>query len=328
MSATPTGERKADRRAAAQRTRPGGFGSAVRAWGNLHLFGLVSSIGRIVARPWATLLTVGVMAIAIALPLGLLLAMQNLERFAGSARESREIGVFLKPGVTLARAEALAGELRARADVAAVRVRTPEEGLAEFREMADLAGALDVLEHNPLPPVLVVDPVNGGDALAEALRALPEAEIVQHDALWRERLDAWLGFGERVVRVIAVLLGLGALLVVGNTVRLDIQSRSEEIGVLQLLGATDGFVRRPFLYLGACYGLAAGLLALLTLAVAGFALQPPLSQLVASYGSTFSLQGPGWLGGLQVLAGATALGWLGAWFATGHHLRATRPTEL
>lgn len=328
MSAVTASEKKTDRRAAAERTRQGGLANGLRAWGNLHLFGLVSSIGRVAARPWATLLTVGVMAIAIALPLGLLLSLQNLERFAGSARESREIGVFLKSEVTLARAEALAAELRQRADVAAVRVRTPDEGLAEFREMADLAGALDVLEHNPLPPVLVVDPANGGNALADALRALPEAEIVQYDALWRERLDAWLGFGERAVWVVAVLLGLGALLVVGNTVRLDIQSRGEEIGVLQLLGATDGFVRRPFLYLGACYGLAAGLLALLTLAVAGYALQGSLSQLIASYGSTFSLSGPGWRGILQVLAGAAALGWLGAWLATGHHLRATRPTEL
>lgn len=328
MNATTANEKKADKRAAAERTRPGGLGNGLRAWGNLHLFGLVSSIGRIAARPWATLLTVGVMAIAIALPLGLLLSLQNLERFAGGARESREIGVFLKPDVTLQRARALADELARREDVAGVKVRTPDEGLAEFREMADLAGALDVLEHNPLPPVLVVDPANGGNALAESLRALPEAEIVQHDAVWRERLDAWLGFGERAVWVVAVLLGAGALLVVGNTVRLDIQSRSEEIGVLQLLGATDGFVRRPFLYLGACYGMGAGLLALATLAVAAFALQQPLSQLIASHGSTFSLQGPGWRGGLQVLAGATLLGWFGAWLATGHHLRATRPTDL
>lgn len=320
------GTKKPDKRAAAERTRRGG--GRLGGWLDLQLYSLVSSFGRILARPWATLLTVGVMAIALALPLGLWLALGNVERFSGSVRESREIGVFLQPAVDGAGAQALADRLAARAEVRSVRLRSPEEGLAEFREMADLAGALDVLEHNPLPWVLVVEPVDAGFALADELRALPEAEIVQHDALWRQRLDAWLGFGERAVWVVALLLGLGALLVVGNTVRLDIQSRSEEISVLQLLGATDGFVRRPFLYLGAWYGLSAGLIALLVMLVAGLALQGPLSQLIASYGSTFRLHGPGFEGAIKVLGGATALGWVGAWLATGHHLRSTRPTEL
>src|SRR3546814_9897590 len=118
--------------------------------------------------------------------------------------------------------------------------------------------------------------------LAAGLEQLPEAELVQHDTQWRERLDGWLRFGGRVAWVLAFLLGLGALLVVGNTVRLDIQSRREEISVLQLLGATDGFIRRPFLYLGAWYGIGAGAIALGLLATAGHALREPLAQLAAS----------------------------------------------
>ncbi|MBY4598981.1 permease-like cell division protein FtsX [bacterium BD-1] len=318
------------RSAAAERVKAGGPGSRLRAWREQHLYSLVSSLGRLLQRPVATGLTIGVMAVAIALPLGLALALGNLERFSGSVSESREIGVFLKAEVAEGRPAALAEELRARPDVAGVTVRTPEEGLEEFRAMSDLAGALDVLEDNPLPYVLVVQPAAGddGNALAEALRALPEADVVQHDAAWRQRLSAWLAFGERVVQVVAVLLGLGVLLVVGNTVRLDIGARSEEIAVLQHLGATDGFVRRPFLYLGAWYGLAAGLLALALLLVAGLLLQGRLSALVASYGSEFALSGPGWRGTLALLAGAAAMGWLGAWLATGHHLRRTRPTDV
>ena len=270
------------------------------------------------------------MAVAIALPLGLALALGNLERFSGTVSESRDIGVFLAADIDGERVEALSEELRARPDVTAVAVRTPDEGLAEFREMSDLAGALEVLEGNPLPYVLVVSPAgdDDGSALADDLRALPEAEVVQHDALWRQRLTAWLAFGERVVQVVAVLLGLGVLLVVGNTVRLDIGARSEEIAVLQHLGATDGFVRRPFLYLGAWYGLAAGALALVLLAVAGGLLQGRLTALVASYGSQFALSGPGWRGTAALLLGAAAMGWLGAWLATGHHLRRTRPTDV
>ena len=314
--------------AAAERRKSGGLGSRFRAWREQHLYSLVSSLGRLAARPVATGLTVGVMAIALALPLGLGLALGNIERFSGSVTESREIGVFLKHDVTVAQARDLATGIGARADVSRVEVRTPEEGLAEFRAMSDLAGALDVLEDNPLPTVLVVQPQGDGDALAADLRQLPQAEIVQHDAAWRQRLSAWLAFGERVVQVVAVLLGLGVLLVVGNTVRLDIGARSEEIGVLQHLGATDAFVRRPFLYLGAWYGLAAGLLAGALLLVAGMLMQGRLSALVASYGTQFALSGPGLRGSLLLLAGSALMGWLGAWLATGHHLRRTRPVDV
>ena len=168
-----------------------------------------------------------------------------------------------------------------------------------------------------------------GDELmvADSLRQLPEAELVQHDAQWRQRLDTWLRFGGRVAWVLAALFGLGALLVVGNTVRLDIQSRREEIGVLQLLGASDGFVRRPFLYLGAWYGLAAGALALGVLTLAWMALRQPLAGLAAQYGSDFALRGLDPIPAAGVLLGAGALGWLGAGLVTGHYLRQTRPVE-
>jgi cell division transport system permease protein len=157
---------------------------------------------------------------------------------------------------------------------------------------------------------------------------LPEADLVQHDAVWRQRLDGWLRFGTRVALVLAALLGLGALLVVGNTVRLDIQSRREEIGVLQHLGATDGFIRRPFLYLGAWYGLAAGALAIGLLTLAAIGLREPLAELAASYGSRFELAGFDPIAAVEVVLGATVLGWLGAGIVTGHYLRQTRPTSL
>lgn len=316
------------RNPATVRVRGPGPAARLRAWRDLHLHGLLSSIGKVVQRPGAATLTMAVMALAMALPLGLWLLLQNVERFSGSVAQSRDIGVFLRPQVDAARAQQLADGLRQRVDVQAVAINTPEQGFAEFRAMSDLAGALDVLDDNPLPYVLVVTPGAADGELAAALRALPEAEIVQHDASWRERLNAWLAFGQRAVYVVALLLGLGALLVVGNTVRLDIQARAEEIAVMQLLGATDGFVRRPFLYLGACYGFGAGLLALLVLLAAGRALGTPLARLVASYGSEFALAGPGWSGLLQFLCAALLLGWLGAWLAAGHHLRLTRPTHL
>lgn len=300
--------------------------SGAGIWLDQHLYSFVSSLGRAVRRPWATLLTVGVMAVAFALPLGLWLALQNVGHFAGDVQQSREIDLFLTPETPVARAQALAETLRARDDVASVEVRTPDQGLAEFRQRSGLADSLDLLDGNPLPALLVVVPEGDEARLVAALEALPETDLLQHDAAWRERLTGWMGFGERLTWVLAALFGLGALLVVGNTVRLDIQSRREEIGVLQLLGASDGFIRRPFVYLGAWYGLAAGTLALGLLTLAALALRDPLAALARSYGSPFALSGLDPLGAALVVLAATIVGWLGAWLVTGHFLRQTRPT--
>ena len=300
--------------------------SGAGIWLDQHLYSFVSSLGRAVRRPWATLLTVGVMAVAFALPLGLWLALQNVGHFAGDVQQSREIDLFLTPETPVARAQALAETLRARDDVASVELRTPDQGLAEFRQRSGLADSLDLLDGNPLPALLVVVPEGDEARLVAALEALPETDLLQHDAAWRERLTGWMGFGERLTWVLAALFGLGALLVVGNTVRLDIQSRREEIGVLQLLGASDGFIRRPFVYLGAWYGLAAGALALGLLTLAALALRDPLAALARSYGSPFALSGLDPLGAALVVLAATIVGWLGAWLVTDHFLRQTRPT--
>ena len=305
--------------------------SRAGAWLEHHGYSVVASLGRMLRKPWASLLTVGVMAMALALPLGLWVVLMNVQRLGGQVQAAREVTVFLKPGIDAAKADALADVLRARADVANVERVTPEQALAQLRQREDLAAAIDALGADAaraaLPEALRVIPRDDERALVQAAQALPEADRVQFDALWRERLQAWLGFGARAVQVLAALLGLGALLVVGNTVRLDIQSRREEIGVLQLLGASDGFVRRPFLYLGAWYGLAAGALALGILTLAWMALQSPLAALAARYGSSFALRGLDPLAAACVLVGAGLLGWFGAGLVTGHYLRQTRPLE-
>ncbi len=309
--------------ASPSRPRRSGLGT----WFDHHLYSVVASLGRMLRKPWATALTIGVMAVALVLPLGLWLVLGNVERFTGSVQQSREISVFLKQDVDAAHAQVLVAQLSGRRNIGRVQLRTPQQGLDALGKKGVPAIAIDAAGENPLPYVLIVTP-NGDESLvASSLKQLPEAQIVQHDAQWRQRLDGWLRFGGRVAWVLAALLGVGALLVVGNTVRLDIQARREEIGVLQLLGATDGFIRRPFLYLGAWYGLGAGMAALALLTLAGMALRTPIAELAASYGSHFALAGFDPLPALAVAAGATLLGWFGAGIVTGHYLRQTRPTD-
>jgi len=300
--------------------------SRLATWFDHHVYSLVASVGRMLRKPWATALTIGVMAVAITLPLGLWAALGNVERFTGTVEQSRQISLFLKPQVTLARAKALGDELRGRGDIATLELRTPEQGMEELRRSSGLAEAISAVDGNPLPSVLIVTPKGDETTLADSLRNLPDVDVVQHDAAWRERLDQWLRFGVRLAWVLAALLGLGALLVVGNTVRLDIQSRRDEIAVLQQLGATDGFIRRPFLYLGLAYGLVAGLLALGLLTAADHALREPLAALARSYGSQFALHGFDLTNAVAIVIGAGLLGWIGAGLVTGHYLRQTRPT--
>jgi cell division transport system permease protein len=313
---------------AAPRALPGrsGLPARLRNWRDLHLYSLVSSLGRLSARPFATGLTVGVLAIALTLPLGLGLLLDNLQRLSSTVEQARELSVFLKLDLDAVETDAALQAARAMPGVVEVALRSPEQGLEEFRRYAGFGEALDLLEDNPIPAVLDVRPTAQADpaALVRALEALPDVELVQHDAVWRQRLDAWLALGQRFSWALSVLLVLGALLVVGNTVRLDVQGRAEEIAVVRLLGGTAGFVRRPFLYLGAWYGLLSGALALLVLAALQYSLGSAVETLAAGYGSGFRLREFSMLDALAVLIGAAALGWLGAFLAVGHHLRQDR----
>jgi len=302
----------------------------VRAWRTHHRDCCADSLRRLAQRPLATLLTLAVLALALTLPLLLWLLLDNARALGGSIEDARAVSVFLKPDLDAVAVQAMAEQLRGRSDVARVEVKTPEQGLEEFRSRSGFADALKLLHDNPLPAVLVVTPsvtpVDGTPALVAEIERDPAVDLVQHDAQWRQRLNAILRVVTRGVTVLALLLGLAALLVIGNTVRLDIQARLEEIAVMQLLGASDRFVRRPFLYTGFWYGLLAGLLTLATLGVVAVALAAPLSTLLANYDHRFDLHGLSLAGTLLVLGGSTALGWLGAWLAASRHIALGQPT--
>jgi cell division transport system permease protein len=301
----------------------------IRAWREQHLYSLFSSLGRLAARPTATVLTALVLGLALALPLLFWLLLSNAQGLSEGWREARDISVFLKPDLSAARADQLAAELRQRADVESVKAKSPDEGLAEFRSQSGFADALNVLTENPLPAVLVVTPKAEAGAdqppLVAELKQRSEVDLVQYDAAWRRRLASILDLAGRAVGVLAALLAFGALLVIGNTVRADVQGRGEEIAVMQLLGASSGFVRRPFLYTGVWYGALGGVTAVALVVLVELVLAGPAARLTESYDRRFLLSGLTIGVACALIAASTLLGLIGAWLAASGHLKHGQP---
>lgn len=303
----------------------------LRSWLRLHAQTLVGSLGRLADQPVATAMTLAVIGIALALPASLYLLVNNLQGLSGHWEQGVDLSLYLEPGQPEAQARSLAADIEAWDEVAATGLVTAEEALASFRADSGLGEALGALEHNPLPHLITVRPAPGHDApeaieaMAERLRALPEADLVQADADWVRRLFAMLDIAQRLATLAAVLLAVGVLVIVGNTIRLDIQNRRAEIEVMKLIGGTDGFIRRPLLYGGTWYGLGGALVALAIVQVGLWTLSDPVARLAGLYGSGFRPGGLGGTGALALLLLGAGLGWLGAWVSATRHLRQVEP---
>jgi cell division transport system permease protein len=297
-----------------------------------HAQTLVGSLGRIAKQPIATFMTMGVIAVALALPLFLNLLLQNARVATGNLNEAFNLSVYMDKKAGAARTQAVAKLLRLKADVAGVKVISADEALADFRKDSGFGKALDALTDNPLPDTLIVTPTlvastpEGTEHLRSVIAAVPDVQSVQIDTEWIKRLHAILGFLRQVVLLTGGLLALGIVLIVSNTIRLDILNRRAEIEVMKLVGASDGFARRPFLYSGIWYGLGGGILALILVAIAARLLASPIEQLARLYGSAFRLGGLGVVLGSEVLGLAVALAWLGSWLSATQHIRAIEPT--
>ncbi len=308
------------------------FRGNVQAYFARHAQTLVGSLGRIVHHPFATLMTMGVVAVALALPLFLNLLLSNVRTATGNWDAAFDLSVYMDKRAGAGRTASLAKQLRKRDDVAAVRVITADQAMAEFRDDSGFGKALDALGDNPLPDTLVVTPTRaastplGAAALKGAIAAMADVQTVQLDTEWVKRLRAMLDILRRVVLLTGGLLGAGVVLIVGNTIRLDILNRRTEIEVMKLVGASDGFARRPFLYSGIWYGLGGGLMALMLVAIAGAVLARPVESLAKLYGSQFHLQGLGFTTGALLLGLAGGLAWLGSWLAATRHIRGIEPT--
>jgi cell division transport system permease protein len=297
-----------------------------------HAQNLVAALGRLVRQPMSSMLTVAVIGIALALPAGLRVLVNNAGNLSGSWESAVDFTVYLELTVDEQRARQLAQEIQAREDVASVALISRSEALEEFRAYSGFGDALQALEENPLPHALVVRPSSDGDSetdistLAAQLEDLGETAFVQLDTAWVERFRAILDIAGRSVDMATVLLALAVIIVIGNTIRLEINNRRQEIEVMKLVGGSDGFVRRPFLYLGLWYGLAGGVLAWLVLLLGLTLLAGPVANLAGLYRSSFVLRSLGAGEVLALVASGAILGWLGAGLATARHLRAIQPS--
>jgi cell division transport system permease protein len=228
-------------------------------------------------------------------------------------------------------ARALGDRLARRPDVAQVAVISREQALAEFRQQSGFGDVVDQLETNPLPAVITLRPGHGErdahvvQSLFDEVKALPEVERGVLDLQWVERLFAILAIGRRMALALGVMLGLGVVLVVGNTIRLAIESRRDEILVVKLVGGTNAFVRRPFLYTGLWFGLGGGLVAIAILTGSLLWLKGSVAYLAELYGSEYTLTSLGVAHVLGLLATGAAVGWLGSWWAVQRHLGAIEP---
>ncbi len=302
-----------------------------KVWLTRHLQVGLSALGRLTRTPLSTLMTTTVIGITLALPTGLYLLLTNLQQLAGSWEGATTISLFLKMDISDHQAGQLARRLRERNGIDGIEVISRNAAMQEFRRLSGFSEALEALGDNPLPPVLVVQPglrfddPENARRLLEAMRSLPEVDIARLDMQWVKRFHAITEIARRGVLVIATLLGMAVLLVIGNTIRLEIQNRRAEIEVTRLVGATNAFIRRPFLYSGLWYGLIGGTIAWALVSVAFWLLQHPVERLAALYHSGFGLTTMDVYTVLTLLGGSALLGLSGSWISVSRHLRGVEP---
>lgn len=294
-----------------------------------HLALLSATLRRLLATPVASTLNILIMGIAISLPIGLYVLLQNVQGLVKDTAHTPQISVFLALNTGKDEAEQLGKRLSNHEGVARIEFVPRDQALEQLKHSTGLSDVIAGLKQNPLPDAYIVYPKSADTKSLEALRnelqKWPKVEHVQLDSAWARKLEAMLGFVRLAVFILAGLLSIALVAITFNTIRLQILTRREEIEVSKLIGATDGFIRRPFLYFGFVQGLAAGVAAWLIIAVSLALLNIKLGSLAEMYASNFSLHGLALGDSLSLLVFAAYLGWLGAWLSVSQHLWRIEP---
>ena len=301
----------------------------MRAWIWHQVEAFAATVARFARAPVVTLLNVGVIGVALALPVGLYVALDNLQGLTRSLAADPRLSVFIALDADRAEIEGLEGRLRRHPGVRDLRFIPRDEALKELKASTGLADVVDSLPANPLPDAFVVAPRDGAPAALEGLRdevrGWPKVTHVQLDAAWARRLDAGLKVARLAVWLLAALFAFALVAVTFNTIRLQVLTRREEIEVSKLIGATDAFIRRPFLYFGALEGLAGGLAAWAIIWVGLHLLNGGLAELARLYATQIELRHLGLEDSASLLAFSAALGWFGSWLSVNQHLAGIEP---
>lgn len=304
--------------------------SAFSIWLARHASTSIGALGRLSRQPFASLMIVLVIAVTLALPAAINVVVKNAQSVSGSWDDALDFSVYLKLDVAVDDAEGLARLIGQRADVEAVNLVTAEAALAEFKQQSGFGAALDQLGDNPLPHTLVVRPGPGNTGasltlLQEEIGNLPETELVQADTEWVQRFHAILDIVRQAIAIGGALLGIAIVVIIGNTIRLDIENRREEIEVTKLIGASNAFVRRPFLWTGFWYGLLGGAFALALVRYGLHLLKEPLARLAGLYQGSISVVTLTASESAAILGVAIFLGLLASWVTTARHMRRIEP---
>ena len=295
-----------------------------------HLQSLVFSLGKIYQAPATTIMTVAVIGITLSLPGGFYLFLKNVDAISGDFRSSTQISLYLELRTSDQQARALAAEIESMNTVDSTRFISREQSLEEFRRDSGFGKSIDTLSSNPLPHTIVVQPDEidtfAVRNLVKQLQSMPEVAIAKLDTEWLERLYTIIEIAKRSVAIITILFACAVLLIIGNTIRLDIQNRYQEILVTKLIGATDAFIRRPFLYGGVWYGLLGGLISWLIVELGYLAISGPLERLNLLYKSDMNLITFSFQDFIILIAASTLLGLAGSWVAVARHLNQIEPT--
>lgn len=294
-----------------------------------HHSAFSSATSRLGSLPFRFLSISLVIAIALSLPAGFYVAAINLQKIANTTDNSNTISIFLKTTVTQPQIELLKEKISLEEGVEIVKYISSQMGLDEFRIESGFGDVLEMLDENPLPPVFLIEPnrefQNNTEFIKKLVFKLKKEHLIENiqiDMMWLKRLQAISLIGERLSFMIGAILAFGVLLIISNAVSLSLDSRGEEVVVIKLVGGTDSYVRRPFLYTGFWYGAVGGFLSWIFIAIAVYWLSMPVEKLSALYQNSLELEGLGFFGMISLISIGVGLGLLGAWLAVTRQLSA------
>ena len=298
-------------------------------WAAHHWYAFVLAFKRLAGAPLGNLLSIIVIGIAFSLPAGVYVLLENLQAFSAQVSGAPQLSLFLKLDADSDEVAQIGARLKEHPQVASFEFISRESALEQLKQGSGLADLVDGLERNPLPDAFVINARSPSPTTLEGLRAelqkWPRIEHIQLDSAWAKRLDALINLGRLAVLMLAALLSFALVAVTFNTIRLQILTKRDEIEVSKLIGATNGFIRRPFLYFGAIQGMAGGVAAWLIISLGIHLIDDDLRNLTRLYAVDLSLYHLSPEDSLTLLLFSACLGWVGAWLSVANHLWQIEP---